>query len=150
MKRRPVWLFELIDLKKAPRIPFDKGRKEQLTNLANEAAREMDRTLVTVCSAILAVSVPFTPQYIVGNPAAHWIVLSWILYAVCLVILVFSLRYDSKQKHVLIRHNNHNDFTAGVYSVLIRFSNWLSQMLFLAATSFLVVFLVITAIGEKA
>lgn len=150
MKRRPEWLFDLIELKKAHRLPFEKGQKEQLRNMANDAAREMDRTLVTVCSAILAVSVPFTEQYIAGNPAAQWIVLSWILYAACLVFLILSLRYDSKQKHALIRHNNHNDFTAGVYSVLIRFSNWLSQMLFLAATSFLVVFLVLTAIGQKA
>lgn len=150
MKLTPKWFRDLLVLRKAPKFPLSKLEKDQLIGLANEAARETDRTLVTVCSAILAVSIPFTQQYIVGNPAAMWVVVSWILYALCLVILIFSLRYDQAQKRRLVRSNNHNDFDAGVYSVLIRASNWLSQMTFLAATTLLVVFLVLTALGENA
>lgn len=146
MKLTPRWLEELRELRKYPKVTFKTEDKDQLRQFANEASREMDRTLVTVCSAILAVSVPFSQQFIAGNPAAPWVVASWVSYALCLVVLIVSLRYDSAQKHRLIRVNNHNDYVAGIYSVLIRLSNWLSQFFFLVATTLLVIFLIVTAL----
>jgi hypothetical protein len=146
MKLTPRWLRELRELRKYPKVPFKTEDKDQLRQFANEASREMDRTLVTVCSAILAVSVPFSQQFVAGNPAAPWVVASWVFYALCLVVLIISLRYDSAQKHRLIYVNNHNDYVSGIYSVLIRLSNWLSQFLFLVATTLLVVFLIVTAL----
>jgi hypothetical protein len=149
VKLTPKWLTDDRERRNSPPLLLSPAEREQLPNLAHEAARETDRTLVTVCSAILAVSVPFTQQYIVGNPAASWIVVSWILYAFCLVVLILSLRYDLKQKYRLIEKSDHHDSVVLTYSLLIRLTNWLSQTAFLAATASLVVFLVLTAMGAK-
>ena len=133
---------------------FQRIRSELLTE-KRQNAEQFDRSVLTLSSAFLAISMGFiTDRVKVGEAHHYWMLLtSWVLFALTIITTLFGLLYaqgvfekliQSAHKYYIKNDNEALEVSKKLIPRIIKL-NWAVGLLFSAAVSFTVAFVILNS-----